>query len=38
MEALLAAPAVKELGYTGKMKILEPGEKQSKVESKSYEE
>lgn len=38
MEALPAAPAVKELGYTGEMKILEPGEKKSKAESKSYEE
>lgn len=38
MEILAAIPALKEFGYTGGIKMMEPGDLKYKVNSKSYEE
>lgn len=38
MEVLRILPALNEFGYVGSMKIMEPGELTTKVQTKSYEE
>jgi hypothetical protein len=38
MEVLQGLPAYVEFGYTGSMKVIEPGELTTKVRTKSYEE